>query len=158
MSYVIKETRSLTVVDNDFDPNKVSFKECNLTGLGAVSEFTKCLFSKDPEFKPHSSDGSYIVFNKTSSLGNEVYIEFRLHTNGYRLANGKIFTSGLLGLTGLDVNKGGKFIEIFMGIPVGLNSKPEFSPLETHYPKYSTEYIEKALSTLLDVYEKEKDK
>ena len=158
MSYTIKETRSLTIVDTDFDPNKVSFKDCNLTTLGALSEITKCLTSKDPEFKPRSSTEGYIVFNKTSSLGNEVFIEFRLHTNGYRLANGKILTTGLLGLTGLDVKKGGKFIEIFMQVPVGLEEKPEFFPLEIHYPKYSAEYIEKALDSLLDVYEREKDK
>jgi hypothetical protein len=158
MSYVIKETRSLTLVDVDFDPNKVSFKDCSLTTLGILSEFSKCLTSKDPEFKPSSAAEGYIAFNKTSSLGNEVFIEFRPQTNGYRLANGKILTTGLLVLTGLDVNKGGKFIEIFMQVPVGLEEKSEFSPLEIHYPKYSAEYIEKALSTLLDVYEKEKDK
>lgn len=163
MSYVVKETRSLTIMDTDFDPNKISFKECNLTTLGIMSEITKYLTSKDPEFKPHSSTEGYIVFNKTTSLGNEVFIEFRPHTNGYRLANGKILTTGLLGLTGLGVNKGGKYIEIFVQVPVGLvpaglEEKSEFSPLEIHYPKYSAEYIEKALSTLLDVYEKEKDK
>ena len=82
MSYVIKETRTLTIVDTDFDPNKINFKECNLTTLGIMSEITKYLTSKDPEF----------------------------------------------------------------------------FPLEIHYPKYSAEYIEKALDTLLGVYEKEKDK
>lgn len=158
MNYSIKETRSLTVVDTDFEPNEVSFKDCNLTGMDVMSEITKFLASKDPEFKLRSSDESYIVFNKTSSLGNEVFIEFRLHTNGYRLTNGKTLITGLLGLTGLDVNKGGKFIEIFMQVPVGLEDKPEFFPSKIHYPKYSAEYIEKALSTLLDVYEKEKDK
>jgi hypothetical protein len=158
MNYNIKETRSLTIVDTDFDPNKISFKECNLTTLGVLSEITKYLTSKDPEFKPRSSTEGYIAFNKTSSLGNDVFIEFRLHANGYRLDNGKILTTGLLGLTGLDVKKGGKFIEIFVQVPVGLEEKPEFFPTEIHYPKYSAEYIEKALSTLLDVYEKEKDK
>ena len=158
MNYVIKETRTLTIMDTDFDPNKINFKECNLTTLGIVSEITKYLTSKDPEFKPHSSTEGYIVFNKTISLGNEVFIEFRPHTNGYRLANGKILTTELLGLTGLDVNKGGKYIEILMQVPAGLEEKPEFFPLEIHYPKYSAEYIEKALDTLLGVYEKEKDK
>ena len=158
MSYVIKETRTLTIVDTDFDPNKINFKECNLTTLGIMSEIPKYLTSKDPEFKPRSSTEGYIVFNKTSSLGNDVFIEFRLHTNGYRLVNGKILTTGLLGLTGLDVNKGGKYIEIFMQVPAGLEEKPEFFPLEIQYPKYSAEYIEKALDTLLDVYGKEKDK
>ena len=158
MSYVIKETRSLTILDTDFDPDKINFKECNLTTLGIMSEITKYLTSKDPEFKPCSSTEGYIVFNKTISLGNEVFIEFRPHTNGYRLASGKILTTGLLGITGLDVNKGGKYIEIFMQVPVGLEEKPEFFPLEIQYPKYSVEYIEKALSTLSDVYEKEKDK
>ena len=153
MNYVIKETRTLTIMDTDFDPNKINFKECNLTTLGIVSEITKYLTSKDPEFKPHSSTEGYII-----SLGNEVFIEFRPHTNGYRLANGKILTTGLLGLTGLDVNKGGKYIEILMQVPAGLEEKPEFFPLEIHYPKYSAEYIEKALDTLLGVYEKEKDK
>lgn len=158
MNYVVKETRSLTILDTDFDPDKVSFKDCSLTTLGIMSEITKCLTSKDPEFKPRSSTEGYIAFNKTSSLGNEVFIEFRLHTNGYRLANGKILTTGLLGLTGLDVKKGGKYIEVFVQVPVGLEEKPEFFPTEIHYPKYSAEYIEKALDTLLDVYEKEKDK
>lgn len=159
MSYTIKETRVLDVHDTDFTPDKVSFKERNLTSLGVLIEMTRCLFSRDAGFKIRSSMGDSIVFSRVSSLEDETLIEFRPYSNSYRVADGNMLVMGIIKLSsGLGIKKAGKHIEISILVPVGLEKKPEPSSLENHYPKYSAEYVEKALDTLLGVYEKEKDK
>ena len=158
MSYIVKETRVLDVHNTDFTPDKVSFKKCNLTSLGIMIEMTRCLFSKDAGFKIRTSAEARIVFNRVSSLVDDTFIEFRPYTNSYRVADGNMLIMGILKLTWLDIRKAGKNTEISISVPIGLEKKTEPSSLENHYPKYSAEYIEKALDTLLDVYEKEKDK
>nr|DAY09955.1 MAG TPA: hypothetical protein [Caudoviricetes sp.] len=158
MSHVIKKTMVIDVHDTDFTPDKVNFKECNLTNLGIMSEMTRCLFSKDAGLKIKASTEDCVVFNRISSIVNEEFIEFRPYSNSYRLADGNMLVMGIMKLTWLDVKKAVKHNEISILVPVGLEKKPELFPSEIHHPKYSAEYIEKALSTLLGVYEKEKDK
>nr|DAK20184.1 MAG TPA: hypothetical protein [Caudoviricetes sp.] len=158
MGYVIKKTMVIDVHDTDFTPNKVSFKECNLTSLGILSELTRCLFSKDAGFKIKASAEDCVVFNSIAPTVNETFIEFRPYSDSYRLADGSMLVMGTMKLTWLDVKRAVKHNEISILVPVGLEEKPEFFPSEIHYPKYSAEYLEKALGTLLDVYEKEKDK